>query len=283
MHHKKTAVSFLLFGITLVITAGIWLSTATPANAQCGSQASSCKNCHEVQAEKSVNADGTAWHQSHAFGDFCYICHAGNNQATDKIMAHEGMVAPLADPKASCQQCHVKDLDARAQVYATTLGVTLGAAPTAPVSGSETTPAVTSVPATVNVQPAVSPISAPISTKIDVNDPNYVDYVQNYDAVVLGKQATNWGNTILLVMIGLVVVGGGGFAVTREKLINVSFGDTRKPDGEYPVDVVAMLPKIAGLKSKSRKSLSSVLENPQKAEKVLGLMDAVISDEKNEE
>jgi hypothetical protein len=41
-----------------------------------------------------------------------------------------------------------------------------------------------------------------------------------------------------------------------------------------------MLPAIAGLKSKSRKSLKNVLANPQKAEKVLGLMDAVVSDEK---
>ncbi len=280
MHQKKTAVSFLLFGITLVVAAGIWLGTATPASAQCGSQASSCKSCHEVQAEKPVNADGTAWHQSHAFGDFCYICHAGNNQATDKIMAHEGMVSPLADVKASCQQCHVADLDARAQVYATTLGVTLGAAPSVPPAGGDIAPVATAAPSEVGEQPAVSPISAPVSTKIDVNDPNYVDYVQNYDAVVLGKRPINWGNTILLVMIGLVVVGGGGFAVTREKLINVSFGDTRKPDGEYPVDVVAMLPKIAGLKSQSRKSLNAVLENPQKAEKVLGLMDAVVSDDK---
>jgi len=281
MHQKKTVVSFLLFGITLVIAAGLWLGTATPASAQCGSQASSCKNCHEVQAEKPVNADGTAWHQSHAFGDFCYICHAGNNQATDKIMAHEGMVAPLADVKASCQQCHVADLDARAQVYATTLGVTLGAASSVPPAGGDIAPVTTAAPGTASEQPVSSSISALVSTKIDVNDPNYVDYVQNYDSVVLGKRPINWGNTILMVMIGLVVVGGGGFAVTREKLINVSFGDTRKPDSEYPVEVVAMLPKIVGLKSQSRKSLNAVLDNPQKAEKVFDLMDAVISVEKN--
>lgn len=281
MHLKKTAISFLFAGITLVIAAGLWLSTASPASAQCGSQASSCKNCHEAQAEKPVNADGTAWHQSHAFGDFCYICHAGNNQATDKAAAHEGMVAPLADAKASCQQCHAADLDARVQVYAATLGVTPGTT-AAPTAGGDAAPGDPAAPATNHENPAASSVSAPISTKIDVNDPNYVDYVQNYDAVVLGKRPVNWGNAILLVMIGMIVVGGGGFAITREKLVNVSFGDTRKPQGEYPTDVIAMLPKIAELKSQSRKSLSSVLENPRKAEKVLGLMDAVISDENSE-
>ena len=57
-----------------------------PASAQCGSSASSCKNCHEVQGQDAVNADGTGWHQSHAFGDFCYICHAGNNQSMDTAL-----------------------------------------------------------------------------------------------------------------------------------------------------------------------------------------------------
>ena len=76
-------------------------------------------------------------------------------------------------------------------------------------------------------------------------------------------------------LIGLMVVGGGGFVITREKLVNVSFGDTRKVEGEYPADVVEMLPKIAGLKADARKSLNNVLEN-KKADKVLDLMDAVI-------
>ncbi len=79
--HRKATFYFLFAGLAMVIAAGIFLATATPASAQCGSQASSCKNCHEVQGEMPVNADGTGWHQSHAFGDFCYICHAGNNQA----------------------------------------------------------------------------------------------------------------------------------------------------------------------------------------------------------
>src|SRR5512145_881597 len=126
MHKKKTFIFIITIGFLLVIATGLWLATAQPVGAQCGSQASSCKDCHEVQAQLSVNADGTGWHQSHAFGDFCYICHGGNTQSTDKAAAHTGMVPPLEDVKASCQQCHPKDLAERAKVYADILGVATG-------------------------------------------------------------------------------------------------------------------------------------------------------------
>ena len=262
MQYKNTALSFLFTGLAIVIAVVILLTTATPARAQCGSQASSCKNCHETQAQKPVNADGTGWHQSHAFGDFCYICHAGNNQATDKAAAHEGMVAPLADVKASCQQCHVADLDARAKVYADKLGVAVGSGAAAPASGGDAAAA----PSTASNQTC---------NQLVVDDPNAVDYAANYNEIVLGRKPINWGNMILIGMIGLMLVGGGGFVILREKLVNVTFGDTRKVEGEYPADVVEMLPQIAGLKAGARKSLKNVLEN-KKADKVLDLMDAVI-------
>jgi hypothetical protein len=266
MQQKNKAYFLMFAGLALVISVGIFLATATPANAQCGSQASSCKNCHEVQGEMPVNADGTGWHQSHAFGDFCYICHAGNNQATDIAAAHEGMVAPLDDVQAACQQCHVADLNERAQVYADALGVAIGSGASAPAPA-------TSDAAPVSVDSAVSAPSNQCN-EVVVDDPNVIDYAQNYDEIVLGKKPTNWGNMILAGMIGLMLVGGGGFVVTREKLVNVKFGDTRAVDNEYPADVVELLPKIASLKADTRKSLKNVLEN-KKADKVLDLMDAV--------
>jgi hypothetical protein len=276
MRFNKTPIVFLLTGMALLLAASLALATATPASAQCGSQASSCKNCHEVQGQDPVNADGTAWHQSHAFGDFCYICHAGNNQAKDITGAHEGMVPPLSDIKASCQQCHAADLETRAQVYATTLGVDL----TAGFPADSTAASDTTMPASAA---AVSANSVPSCNDLVVNDPNAINYIENYDQIILGKKPINWGNSILMVMIGLIAVGGGGFVITREKLVNVAFGDTRKVDNEYPADVVEMLPKIAGLKTKARKSLKNVLNNPDKANKVLDLMDAVISEETGEE
>lgn len=269
MQPKKAALYFLFAGLALVLAASVYLATATPVSAQCGSQASSCKNCHEVQGQDPVNADGTGWHQSHAFGDFCYICHAGNNQAKDKAAAHEGMVPPLSDVKAACQQCHVADLDARAKVYADALGVTIGSGSGAPAAGSS------------DAAPPVSAESAPASAaasnqcnEIVVDDPNAVNYKENYDAIVLGKKPVNWGNMILLGMIGLLAVGGGGYVITREKLVKVKFGDTRTVDEEYPADVVEMLPKIAGLKAGARKSLRNVLDS-RKADKVLDLIDTV--------
>ena len=271
MQQRNKAFFLIFAGLAVLIALGIFLTTATPASAQCGSQASSCKNCHEVQGEMSVNADGTGWHQSHAFGDFCYICHAGNNQATDKGAAHEGMVAPLSDIQAACQQCHVADLDARAQVYADALGVTVGSGSAAPAAaGSDAAP--------VAVDSSVSAPSSNQCNEIVVDDPNAVDYAANYEEIVLGRKPTNWGNMILAGMIGLMLVGGGGFVVTREKFINVKFGDTKAVDAEYPADVVEMLPKIAGLKAGTRKALKNVLDH-KKADKALDLMDTVITKE----
>lgn len=270
MQPKRLSIKLIFMGVMMLFVAGILFAFARPVSAQCGSQASSCKNCHEVQAQMPVNSDGTGWHQSHAFGDFCYICHAGNQQATDKAAAHEGMVDPLSDIKASCQQCHVSDLDARAKVYADALGVTVGSGAATTTSGGDAAAA-----------PAASAESAPAAAasqscnEVVVDDPNAVNYAQNYDEIVLGKKPVNWGNSILLGMIGLLVVGGGGLVVTREKFINVKFGDTLEVKDEYPADVVEMLPKIAGLKPDSRKSLKNVLET-KKADKVLDLMDAVI-------
>ena len=150
-----------------------------------------------------------------------------------------------------------------------------------PTAAGATAAATQSTAPASAAQPAVS--AAPVASAIDANDPNLVDYAKNYDEIVLGKKATNWGNLILIGLIGLIVVGGGGLVVTHEKLVKVTFGDTKQVEGEYPAEVVDLLPAIKDLKPASRKSLKNVLANPKKAEKVLGLMDAVVSDEKPEE
>jgi len=277
MQRKHHFIGIIAVGVFLSLTAAIWLAFAPPAKAQCGSQASSCKNCHEVQGELSVNSDGTSWHQAHAFGDFCYICHAGNNQATDKDEAHAGMVPPLSDIKASCMQCHPSDLEERAQVYATTLGIELGA------GGETAAPAgdAASAPASDSGSAAAPSASAgvPLTAELDVDDPNLVDYVKNYDEIVLGKKPTNWGNVILILLILLGIVGGGGFILSNENLVKVKFGDLKEPDGEYPADVVDMLPSLSELKPKNRQSLNKLLGYPKKTEKVLDAIDTVLSDE----
>ena len=127
----------------IVLAAGMLLVLAlvqfqpAPVQAQCGTQASSCKSCHEVQAKDPVNSKG-AWHTEHAFGDFCEFCHAGNVHATDETGAHQGMAAWNSDVKASCASCHASDYETRAQTYASTLGVQINTgAAAAPAAGAE--------------------------------------------------------------------------------------------------------------------------------------------------
>ena len=270
MHVKKLYVMLVTAGLLVLIVTGIALVTVQPVKAQCGSQVSSCKNCHEVQAKDPVNNDGTGWHQSHAFGDFCYICHAGNNQATDKVAAHTGMVSPLADIKASCAQCHPNDLQARAQVYAVKLGVQLGAAST-PASSAPAPTAAASAAGSTSATP--QPAAGVPQAALAPNDPNLVNYVNRYNENVLGEHPINWGNVILLVMIVALLLGGGALVVSREGLVKVSFKDTRPVEGEYPADVVDMVPNIAKLKPNARKSLRRLLEKPEATAEVLTSID----------
>lgn len=289
----------MLFTPKLVIAAPVRLhpvlahpaSTTCKAGStelQCGSQASSCKNCHEVQAEMPVNNDGTGWHESHAFGDFCIFCHAGNDQATDALAAHTAMVSPLSDVKAACQQCHSSDLTERAQVYASILNVSLDNEAKTPVPD-----AVTSVPE-LNIQiatqqpPAAQPtsqpiVSVPVANEVVIDDPDIVDYVQRYNEIVLGERPVNWGNIVLVALIGLIVVGGGGFVILNEARQHNSTIETKRVEGEYPVDVVDMLPAIARLKLQTRQALTKILSNPKKTEKVLNVIDTLVSDEETTE
>ena len=268
MNQKRITFLFVALGILLVV-ASVFLMTATPAKAQCGSQASSCKNCHETQAQKPVNTDGTAWHTQHNFGDFCYLCHAGNNQATDRVAAHTGMVAPLADINASCKSCHPSDTQAKAQIYATTLGQQIG-------TGASATAAATSQPAS-----STSPLSTEAAPAVVVPAADMVDYTQRYDAVALGKTPTNIGNIILIVILALIVLGGGFFVLKREGLVNISFEDPKRVpvQKKYPADVVEMLSDVSRLKPASRRILKNILAKPQVAADLLASIDKLIHEE----
>jgi hypothetical protein len=157
--------------------------------AQCGSQASSCKNCHEVKGEDPVNTKGD-WHVSHAFGDFCEFCHGGNVQAPDKAAAHEGLIDPFSDVKANCSSCHADDYQTRAEKYATALGVTIGAGNTKPPasmeSGSATGPS--QPPAQ---QPTAQPVqeTAPKPAMVlpSSNKTEIVDYAQPANQMNMGN------------------------------------------------------------------------------------------------
>ena len=223
-NHKYRILIYSGLAILLVAVVLLLYPTAD-AQAQCGSQASSCKNCHEVQGEDPVNSDGTAWHPSHAFGDFCYICHAGNNQSMDKATAHTGMVPPLSDIKAGCQSCHPDDLQERAQVYASVLGVTLD-------GGAATTNGEPAAPVEQSPTQAVEEVVESSAPEMVSESKEVIDYNQRYDELVLGKRPVNWGNIILIVMIGMLLIGGGAFVYYNErKLRGLPLGKA-KPAGE---------------------------------------------------
>jgi hypothetical protein len=269
----------IAFG-TLILISLLFLLPTSRASAQCGSQASSCKNCHEVQGQDPVNNDGKSWHTAHAFGDFCYACHGGNNTSMDKATAHTGMVAPLADVKTACQSCHPNDLDARVKVYTDILGVPAS-------SGAGSTPVATSA------APAATPTSAPAAagssggtsgggTTIQTGSANVIDYNQQYEATVLGRRFINWGDVIIGLLIVLILAGGGTYVYWNErKLRGLPFRKAAaKPAAAlttaeipmvegYSPEVTALLPQISRLNPVGLHALKRLLENPDQANELL--------------
>jgi hypothetical protein len=275
MQRRSIIGALIILGAALFAVSVIAVFATQPAAAQCGSQASSCKNCHETQAKLPVNADGTGWHQSHAFGDFCYICHGGNSQATEAEAAHTGMVAPMSDVQAACAQCHPNDLQARSDVYTVALGIP-ASQPNAPAAAaSPAAAAVTSETAAAPVAPAAPLAAAPASVP---NDPNMVDYVARYNQEVLHQQPTNWGNVVLiLILLGMLAVGV--FLINRrEGWISISFTEKKAVGKEYTADALGIADQAEKLTSDGRKALARLLDRTA-ASDVLTALDKLSTDE----
>ncbi len=282
MHFHKAHLIIIITLGALLVGGLLAFWPAGDASAQCGSQASSCKNCHEVQGQDPVNNDGTGWHESHAFGDFCYICHAGNNQSMDKDTAHTGMVPPLSDVQAGCASCHPNDLMDRAQVYATALGVEVGTGG----GGDAPNPPSSSPPASGSSADTSGGSSSapqdPGDSEIVVTSPDLVDYNQLYSETVLGRRSVNWGNLIVIALIVMLGVGGGGYVFWNERRLRMA----KLPDGEpagatktdapvaleiegYTAEVTVLLPKIAQLNPLGLHALRRLLDNPEEASELL--------------
>jgi hypothetical protein len=248
--------------------------------AQCGSQASSCKNCHEVKGEDPVNAKGD-WHISHAFGDFCEFCHAGNVQATDKAAAHEGLVQPLGDVKANCSSCHADDYQARAEKYATALGVTVGASNTKPPASTDSGSGSSQPPAS---QPTAQPaqesapkpaIVLPATTRAEI-----VDYNNPAGTV-------NMGNVIVGLLLIVTVVGGGAFVYWNEKRLRrakvaavaavapAAGEETIGSIDQLPPDVVKLLPTLKQLDPRTLKALRIILSDRKRGEEMLQTLSVI--------
>jgi len=271
MPHPRIRYLIPIFLGALLIAGFFILSTPTRTSAQCGSQASACKNCHETQAEDPVNNDGTTWHTQHTQIDACVSCHAGNPQSTDKTTSHTGMVPWNSDVKAGCASCHPDDYTQLAQEYATTLGVSLGAAGTAPFAG---TPEPTSV-----TTPTME--TAPTGGGIVISQPGTIDYVQQYQQTVLGEHPINWGNVILVVMILGILFGGGAFIYWNERrrrglkgfftsrAVQAPAGGIAPVVEGYSSEVTELLPLIAKLNPVGLHALKRILANPDQANEQL--------------
>lgn len=271
--------TFFAFALILFTAVLVSLPSQT-ARAQCGSQASSCKNCHEVQGQDPVNNDGTGWHTGHAFGDFCYLCHAGNNQSMDKETAHTGMVPPLSDVQAACQSCHPQDLMERAQVYATALGVEIGNSGGGVPPENATTPLGGVEPSEAESSADSASLPAP---NLAVSEAELVDYNQLYAEIVLGEKHLNWGNVIVGIMIFFVLVGGGAFAYVNERKIHglPPLPQMRRKPAEahvgslaieaeaLPQEVLDLLPRLAKLDPRGLYALKRLLEDPSQASEML--------------
>lgn len=186
-HPDKWFFITMLGGLTLLLGA-MMIGSAQPASAQCGTSASSCKNCHETQGKMPVANSGD-WHKAHSFGDFCEFCHVGNVQATTAEEAHIGMVVPLDDVQASCQGCHPDNYNQLAQTYASTLGVELVA------GGSANRSANNESSDDSSGCTGVTAVSAPLGGE-------EIDYNQLYvETTGRPPLVSNWGNVILSLLI----------------------------------------------------------------------------------
>lgn len=210
-----------LFKLLVIITIGLALPVivllAMPfrdASAQCGSQASSCKNCHEVQAKDPVANKGQ-WHIDHAANDYCEFCHAGNVQATDKDKAHVGMVKPGDNLKASCGgMCH-QDYQARADKYVAA-GMQVGgsaqppAAATAPSGGQAPATLAPTTAAPAQAAPSQPAAPAPAQSK-PVAPPaggQLIDFNQPKVNLEAHPSTVNVGNIVLGTLVVLVLFVG---------------------------------------------------------------------------
>jgi len=249
--------------------------------AQCGTQASSCKNCHEVKGEDPVNAKGD-WHISHAFADFCEFCHGGNVQAPEKDAAHQGLVEPLGDLKTNCSTCH-NDYEALAQAYAATLGVKIGAGG-GPTSGGSSEPAATAQPDT-DSSGSNPDLDTPPGGEIVDYVSQYTDYVSQHTTG--SATPAGAGNVVVGGLLALTVAGGGAFVYWNEKRLRKSHSPSpvtasraivaaNEPgvfgleiSGELSPELAKLLPVLRSLDPRTLQALRIILSDRRRGEELL--------------
>ncbi|MCL4559427.1 MAG: hypothetical protein M1281_02285 [Chloroflexi bacterium] len=231
-----------------------WFGSASTASAQCGTTPSTCKTCHETQKQAPVSTLGV-WHSDHASFDYCALCHGGDKIAVDASAAHNGVTVKLNDMQAACTTCHTGDAQMRLQGYAAALGVSLENGP------PSAAPTRSGVGAFLGVNS--SGVSEPTPTPVALAAP--ADPGPN----VLG-------NTILVLIIAAVLIGGGGYIYWNERrnrrmgeqADNASVEALPVDLKGYPKEVAELAPGLARLSPEGLKALRELLEDPAQAEEL---------------
>ena len=288
----------VIITIGLALPAIVWLTMPQPeASAQCGSQVSSCKNCHEVQGKDPVAKKGQ-WHIDHAANDYCEFCHSGNVQASDKDKAHVGMVKPGDNLKASCGgMCH-QDYQARADKYiAAGMMVGGGAAqPPAAPSGDQTTaqPTQPAQPAAQPTQPAqpaaqpTQPAAQPAQSKPAAPLPaggQIVDFNQPKPNLEANPSAVNVGNIVLGALVVIVLIAGVAIVVMGEgglkklaawqmqpavaSVYRAPLPDNWQDLVKAKPELEQVLPLLARADSRTIKAIARVLSDPSHGNEAL--------------
>lgn len=210
----------VLVGLALLGT-GVGLAAMPPTvGAQCGADASSCKQCHEGNGQFPV-AELGAWHIDHAADDFCQFCHGGDPDASEPDAAHAGMVAALSDPVAQCATCHAGDYSDKAAGYADVLASGPGAAGAAGADaafwGADEAPVEADAGfwLAANEGDAAGPAPAPVGTP----------------AVTSGAATTDWKNPLLAGIAGFLTAVSG-MTVWSFEGRGKRRGGPANPDGE---------------------------------------------------
>ena len=278
----------------MLSTGLVW--SARPAQAQCGSSASSCKTCHETQGQDPVNTEGE-WHTQHAFGDFCEFCHAGNVHAAEKEAAHQGLAAPLDDIAASCQGCHPQDLNERGEQYAAILGVSLDGGSAGDNGSDDDSSGDGNTGSNEHSNAPVAGIAAPLGGE-------EIDYNLLYAESMAPKPLiSNWGNVILILMIVAVAAaffltawsweGWGKLAADwindNVKVISnaaIEAGESANETGSAPAaspptpaelsglferkpELKTLWPKLAGSDTRLLQDLNQILNDDEQGPKLL--------------
>ncbi len=240
-----------------VVVAAIWLAVLpSTADAQCGTQMSSCRNCHEVKGQLKVNTKGD-WHVNHAFGDFCVTCHAGASKVKDAAGAHVGMMKPLENITAACASCHPADLKSRADRYAKTLGVTaqLG-------SGAPAAPAGPMLAASESISTSTATSSSGCGPIGGVAVGGLVDFNLPQDS----GPGVNWGN---IIVIGLILAMGAAWAgivlaqwisAARRRMAEAA---AKRPAAPLRPAVSALVPALAACDDATLDALSGLLKQQE--------------------